>query len=257
MTVSADGGILRNIRLDISYDGTNFAGWQKQSASSAARTVQGELEAALFRLHKKSIPLVGSGRTDAGVHAAGQVANFHTDIAAMPAERFVPALNSLLPPDVRILRAQEVQPGFHARFDARERTYRYFLDCSVSVPAYELPYCWPLFRRPDVRRLNSMASVLHGEMDCSVFAAAGDKSFSKSRFFYRAGFFPEGRKLVFQISANAFLWKMVRSILGTILDLEKKGASREDFIRIVKSGRRSLAGQTAPAKGLFLWNIRY
>ena len=94
-------------------------------------------------------------------------------------------------------------------------------------------------------------------MDCSVFAAAGDKSFSKSRFFYRAGFFPEGRKLVFQISANAFLWKMVRSILGTILDLEKKGASREDFIRIVKSGRRSLAGQTAPAKGLFLWNIRY
>ncbi len=257
MIVPESRDSLRNIKLKVSYDGTNFSGWQRQSGAGFSRTVQNEIEKALEKIHKKTIPLIGSGRTDAGVHAVGQVANFHTDIFSMPASSFVPALNSWLPPDVRILESSEVSPDFHARFDARERTYRYFLCCSSSLPAHEYPYCWPLFRRPDIRRLNEMASVLSGEMDCSVFTAAGDKSSTRSRFFYGAHFFPEGSRIVFEISANAFLWKMVRSILGTIIDFEKRGKGREDFLSIIKSGERRMAGQTAPAKGLFLWNVRY
>ncbi len=248
----------RNIKLKISYDGTRFSGWQRQDRKDrAVRTVQGEIEKALAKIHKTHIPLTGSGRTDSGVHAAGQVANFYTDISSIPPERFVHALNSLLPPDVRILSSQEVPASFNSRFDARERTYRYFLHCAAQVPAHEIPYCWPLFRRPDVRRLNEMAALLSGEIDCSSFAAAGDKSVSKSRFFYGASFFPEGGKLVFEISANAFLWKMARTVLGTLLGLEKKGAGAEDFSRVIESRDRRFAGESAPAKGLFLWNVRY
>lgn len=249
---------LRNIKLVISYDGTRFSGWQRQDRKDrAVPTVQGEIEKALEKIHKAHIPLIGSGRTDSGVHAAGQAANFYTDIASIPECRFVHALNALLPPDVRILSSKEVPASFNARFDAKARTYRYFLHCGTQVPAHEMPYCWPLFRRPDVRKLNEMSSILSGELDCSAFAAAGDKSASKSRYFYGASFFPEGDKLVFQLSANAFLWKMVRTILGTLLGLEKMGAGAKEFRRIIESRNRCLAGMSAPAKGLFLWNVRY
>ena len=249
---------MRNIKLTLSYDGTRFAGWQRQDRKDRpVRTVQGELEKALFKIHKEPIPLTGSGRTDSGVHAVGQVANFYTDIASIPAPRFVQAINALLPQDVRVLASEEVNDAFNARFDARERTYRYFLHCGSQVPAHETPYCWPLFRRPDVRKLNEMASLLYGELDCTSFAAAGDKSPSKSRFLYGASFFPEGDKLIFEISANAFLWKMVRTLLGTLLELEKKGEGAAAFRRIIESRDRRAAGMSAPAKGLFLWNVRY
>ena len=252
------GEPLRNIKLTLSYDGTRFAGWQRQERKDrAVRTVQGEVEKALAKIHKAHIPLTGSGRTDAGVHAVGQVANFYTDIASIPAERFVQAINALLPQDVRVLSAQKASDEFNARFDARERTYRYFLHCGAQVPAHEVPYCWPLFRRPNVQRLNEMAALLCGELDCTSLAAAGDKSASKSRFLYGASFFPEGDKLVFQISANAFLWKMVRATLGTLLELEKKGEGAAAFRRVIESRDRRLAGMSAPAKGLFLWNVRY
>ena len=249
---------LRNIKLTLSYDGTRFAGWQRQERKDRpVRTVQGEVEKALFKIHKAHIPLTGSGRTDSGVHAVGQVANFYTDIASIPPERFVQALNVHLPQDVRVLSSEEVAEDFNARFDARERTYRYFLHCGAQVAAHELPYCWPLFRRPDVRRLNEMAALLYGELDCTSFAAAGDTSASKSRFLYGASFFPEGDKLIFEISANAFLWKMVRTLLGTLLGLEKREEGTAAFSRIIESRDRRLAGMTAPAKGLFLWNVRY
>ena len=249
---------LRNIKLTLSYDGTRFAGWQRQDRKDrAVRTVQGEVERALAKIHKEHIPLTGSGRTDSGVHAVGQVANFYTDIASIPACRFVQAINALLPQDVRVLASEEAPESFNARFDARERTYRYFLHCSAQVAAHELPYCWPLFRRPNIQRLNEMAGLLNGELDCTSFAAAGDKSASKSRFLYGASFFPEGDKLIFEISANAFLWKMVRTVLGTLLELEKKDEGAELFRRVIESRDRRAAGMTAPAKGLFLWNVRY
>jgi len=256
---SSDEIISRNIALKVSYDGTDFLGWQRQNerAAGKGRTVQEEIEKALAVMHGHPVPLIGSGRTDSGVHAAGQVANFHTDIARIPAGRFVPALNSLLPRDIRVLDSREVSQDFHARFDARARTYRFFIYCGKHPLAHEMPYIWYLGRWPDVAKLNRMASALQGEIDCSTFTASGDQSHTRSRYLYGAHFFPEGERLVFEISANAFLWKMVRSITGTLLYLEERGASAEEFLRILESRDRKLAGPTAPGNGLFLWDVRY
>lgn len=253
----------RNIKLRVSYDGTAFSGWQSQSGKAempgktGGRTVQDALERALEKMHGHRVDVIGSGRTDSGVHAAGQVANFLTDIASIPAGRFIPALNSLLPRDVRVLDAAEVPASFHARFDARERTYRYFLYCGSRPLAHELPYIWHLGRWPDIMKLNRMASHLAGEIDCSTFTAAGDQSRTRSRYLFGAHFFPEGERLVFEISANAFLWKMVRSITGTLIDLDSRGADADDFTRILNSRERRNAGPTAPPEGLFLWDVRY
>ena len=244
----------RNIRLLIAYDGTGYAGWQRQAAS---RTVQGAIEEALETLHKKPVAITGSGRTDSGVHAAGQVANFRTAIGSMEAWRFVPALNSLLPRDVRILEAAEASADFHARFDARLRAYRYFFIAGREALPWELRYAWQLRRQPDIGKLNDYASLFRGEMDCTAFAVPGDKSKSRHRHIYSASFFYDGGMLVFEIAANAFLWKMVRSIAGTLIRFEEKGLDFTYLQKVIKSGDRSLTGPTAPAQGLFLWKVEY
>lgn len=244
----------RTIRLLVAYDGTDFSGWQRQERD---RSVQAEIERALAAIHKAPTALCGSGRTDAGVHAAGQVAHFTSPIASIPADRYVRALNALLPRDVRILESREASADFHARFDAKSRTYRYFTVCGRAALPHELRYAWQLWRRPDIGALNAMARALLGEIDCSTFATPKDPSESRSRCVTRARFHAEGDSLVFEISANAFLWKMVRSVLGSLLHYEEKGASPEDFARIVRAKDRKLAGPTAPPQGLFLWRVDY
>ncbi len=250
---------LRNIVMKISYDGTDFLGWQKQNerAAGKGRTVQEEIEKALSGMHGHSVPVIGSGRTDSGVHAAGQVANFYTDIATIPADRFLNALNSLMDHDIRIIDSRETHQAFHARYNARARTYRYFIHCGSHPLAHEMPYLWHLRRWPDVEKLNRMASYLTGEIDCTTFTAIGDKSSTKFRYLYAAHFRAEGERLVFEITANAFLWKMVRSLVGTLLFLEEKGFPPEEFKRVLDSKNRRLAGPTAPGQGLFLWDVRY
>jgi tRNA pseudouridine38-40 synthase len=255
----------RNIKLVISYDGTDFCGWQRQDGKSgrdvngteAQPTIQAAIEAALETMHKHPVPLTGSGRTDSGVHAMGQVANFYTDIASIEAGRFVPALNSLLPRSIRILEAQEAKARFHARFDAKSRLYRYFFVCGREALPAEYRYAARLLRRPDISLLNGYCRFLRGEFDCTVFACPGDKSRSRFRYIYHCGFLAEGDKLVFEIRANAFLWKMVRSIAGTLLFYEEKGIPQEEFYNIITGGRRELAGPTLPPQGLFLWKIEY
>lgn len=245
----------RNIKLILAYDGTCFSGWQRQSGG--LRTVQGVVEDALAKLHKAPVALTGSGRTDSGVHAAAQAANFHTSIARMEPERFVPALNSILPRDVRVLEAREVHADFHARFDARLRTYRYYFLTRREVLPWELRYAWRIGRRPRVERLNEYARLLRGEMDCTAFAVPGDKSRSRFRYIAGASFFPEGDKLVFEISANAFLWRMVRSVAGTLVRFEEKDLSAAYLREVIESRSRSLTGPTAPPEGLFLWKIDF
>ena len=242
----------RNIKLVMAYEGTNYLGWQRQAAGA---TVQGEIEKALEKLHKHPVNVTGSGRTDSGVHAAGQTANFYTDIAGIEARRFIPALNGILPGDIRILGAEEVPSRFHARFDARSRLYRYFFVCGREALPFERAFVLRLWRKPDVALLNAYARQFRGEMDCSVFAGSGDKSASKNRYLYNACFFMEGGKLVFEIRANAFLWKMVRSAAGTML--RRKKTPPEEFRRAAGSGRRELAGPTLPPRGLFLWRVDY
>jgi tRNA pseudouridine38-40 synthase len=215
------------------------------------------IEGALERLHGRPAALTGSGRTDSGVHAAGQVANFYTDIDGMEAPRFTPALNSMLPGDVRILRSEEAAADFHSRFDAKARTYRYHIIPGRPAMPWELRYGWQTRRRPGIDRLNRYAALLLGERDCSLFAVPRDKSRSRSRHISAAAFFPLGDTLVFEIRANAFLWKMVRSVLGTLIYYEGKGLSPEAFKDLLASGDRRLAGPTAPPQGLFLWKIDY
>ena len=245
----------RNIRLRIAYDGTDFSGWQRQAPG--ARTVQGVIEKALDVIHKEKINLTGSGRTDAGVHAAGQIANFYSSIHTMEAGRFVPALNRLLPRDVRILEAEEARHGFHSRFDTKYRTYRYYIIPGRPCLPWELRYSWQIHRPVCLETLNKYAGLLHGEMDCTVFAVPGDKSLSRRRYIYNSVFWVEGNRLVFEITANAFLWKMVRSIVGTLLFYEEKGVSLEEFQKIIGSKDRALAGPTAAPEGLFLWKVEY
>ena len=254
---------LRNIRLVLAYDGSAFSGWQRQetrkknASPNAKRTVQGVVEDALEKIHKSPVVLTGSGRTDSGVHAAAQVANFYSSIQSMEAPRFVPALNSLLPHDVRVLDARETRNDFHARFDARQRTYRYHFIIRRDIFPWELRYAWHLRRQPDIGRLNGYARLFRGEMDCSAFASPSDKSKSRHRYISKAQFFIEGDRLIFEITANAFLWKMVRSIAGTLIRFENDGLSQGFLREVIESRDRRLSGPTAPPEGLFLWKIEF
>jgi tRNA pseudouridine38-40 synthase len=244
----------RNIKLTIAYDGTDFCGWQRQENT---RTVQGVIEKALEKMHEKHINLTGSGRTDSGVHAIGQAANFYTEIDSIPASRFAPALNSLLPHDVRILEAAEVPANFHARFSASARVYRYQFICRKMLPT-EMRYHIHLHAFPPVELLNAYGRLLFGETDCSIFAGAGDNAGkSKKRYIYRAYFYTEKEKLIFEICANAFLRNMVRSIAGTFLHYGETGTEPEKLKEIIDSKKRSLAGPTLSPQGLFLWNVEY
>ena len=242
----------RNIRLLIAYDGTDFCGWQRQGQE---RTVQGVIEQALEKMHGKPVNLTGSGRTDSGVHAAGQAANFYTGIDSIAPARFVPALNALLPNDVRVLDACEEKEKFHARFSAVSRTYRYQF---IFAPLpHERRYNLPLYRYPRLDILNAYGRLLFGETDCSIFTASGDSSKSRYRYIYQSFFYIEGNRLIFEIRANAFLRKMVRSIAGTFLYYEEKNTPPENLGEIIASGNRALSGPTLPPQGLFLWNVEY
>jgi tRNA pseudouridine38-40 synthase len=264
----------RNIRLLLSYDGTDFGGWQRQDN---ARSVQGELEGALAKMHGRSVPTLGAGRTDSGVHAMGQVANFYTDIAGIEAGRFLPALNKLMARDVRILKAEEADRDFHSRYDARLRRYRYFILCSPAADPIRLRYANHLRRRPDIRSLNAAAALILGETDFTAFSSAKDASANRSRFVHESAFRWEGGMLVYQVAANAFLWRMVRSLVGSMLHYEARaaeeigrpaegdashgeeraGRTAELMSEALASRDRGLAGPTAPARGLFLWNVEY
>ncbi|CEM61975.1 tRNA pseudouridine(38-40) synthase TruA [Treponema phagedenis] len=249
----------RNILLRISYDGTFFSGWQKQVKNGIETfpTIQGEIEKAASKIHKQKKEIIGSGRTDTGVHAIGQAANFFTEIQTIEAKSFIPAFNSLLPKQIRVVDAQEVSPQLHARFSAQARTYRYFIQCAKREFAHEQAYCWQIKRYPDISTLNRYAAVLRGELDCTSFSFAKDQSASKSRYIFSAHFFIENDFLVFEISANAFLWRMVRSLTGTLLRCEKEHYTQNDFKKILELKDRGLAGPTAPPQGLFLWHITY
>jgi len=243
----------RNIKLLIAYDGTDFCGWQRQESE---RTVQGVIEDALFKMHGNPVNLTGSGRTDSGVHAVGQVANFYTTIDSIAPKSFVPALNSLLPKDARILDADEVSGDFHARFSACARVYRYHFLCRPALP-HESRYNLQLQRFPRVDALNAYGRLILGETDCSIFAGAGDTSKSKNRYVYSCQFYVEGERLIFEIRANAFLRNMVRSVAATFLHYEEKDTPPEKLREIIASGERALAGPTLPPQGLFLWKVDY
>ena len=248
-----DAPATANVMLTLAYDGTDFAGWQVQTRE---RTVQGVLEAALARLLDRPVRVRAAGRTDSGVHAIGQVANFTAPIT-FPEERWTAAINSYLPPDVRVLAARPVAAAFDARRSALARGYRYqLLSGAVGLPHLRR-YCYHVRHRLDLRQLNRAAGYLVGEHDYTVFAAARDPSHSKVRRVISASFHPQPPYVVFRIVATSFLWKMVRSIVGTLLELAAVDAPAADVRRMIEGRRRIDVGQTAPARGLFLERVWY
>lgn len=256
---------MRNILLKISYDGTDFCGWQRQDKEGveAQRTVQGEIEKALEKIHKKPTILYGSGRTDSGVHAYAQAANFFSPIESIPAANYVRALNAFLPQDVRILGAEEKPEDFNARFSATSRVYHYFISTAEAVPANLSRYVWHVKNyQPDLDRLNHFCKCLRGEIDCASFSSSGDDSLSTSRYIDGARFFWQedmwgGRLLVFEIEANAFLWKMVRTLTGTLVMLDRDKKPLDSMEKILAAKNRVSAGVTAPPTGLFLYEIKF
>jgi len=243
----------RNIHATIAYDGTDFLGWQSQPSG---RTVQDTVEAALRELHGHAVPVRVAGRTDSGVHADGQSINFMSD-SAVPEERFPEAMNSLLPNDVRVLRSERVGEDFDARFDARIRVYLYRISTRRMADPIARRFCWTLHREPDIIRLNRYASYLVGSHDFSTFAASGDTSASRVRTIHSACFYASPRHLLFKIAGNAFLYRMVRSLVGTMIEMEARGTAAEEMGRILEAKERERAGQTAPAWGLSLHRVIY
>ena len=246
--------MLRNIALVISYDGTQYTGWQVQKGLPS---VQGTIEKALEDLHGFPVSLIGAGRTDAGVHATGQVGNFFTEKDTIPDWQFREALNARLPRDVQILRSQHVDDTFHSRRNAVARFYEYRIAEGRAFPAHLARFIWLIPRLPSLVLLNSMASIICGQHDFTAFAMTGDSSPCKHREVYHAVFLNDGPQILFRISGNAFLWKMVRSLLGTIIDTALRGGDRWVIKGILDSRDRSVAGPTAPARGLFLTRVEY
>ncbi|MDA3941504.1 MAG: tRNA pseudouridine(38-40) synthase TruA [Spirochaetia bacterium] len=194
--------ISRRLKIILSYDGTDFYGWQIQNEG---RTVQGVLEEALSRMHKKSIRVTAAGRTDSGVHARGQVCHFDTELD-IPENRFRNAINTFLPVDISVIHSVFVDVNFHARFSAKRRVYKYYFTDSIGYNVFNRRFCTQIRDIPEIDILNTCAEKLRGIHDFTTFTSAGDKNESKIREIYSASFYKEGDLIVFQIDGNAFLW---------------------------------------------------
>ncbi len=243
----------RRIKIVVSYSGTNFYGWQIQSKG---RTVQGVLEEKLSQMHKHPVRVTAAGRTDSGVHSNGQVCHFDTDLD-IPERRFRQAINSFLPEDISIIKSIFADEKFHARFSAKKRVYKYYLTDDLGYTVFNKQYCILVQNMPGIEVLNACAASLQGVHDFTTFTSAGDSSKSRVREIYSAVFFREGNFLVFKIEGSSFLWKMVRSIVGTILKYASLESGAEGFVEAFESRDRSMAGTTASAKGLFFHKVYY
>lgn len=255
--------MLRNIRLLIAYDGSNYRGWQRQLQGET--TIQGELERRLTLLCGEPVTVHGAGRTDTGVHALGMVAHFQTT-ATMPVVAFFKGLNSMLPADIRILGAEEAPSDFHSRFNTLGKTYRYdFFTGAVQVPSTRL-YRAHLPGGFVPERLQAGLELLIGTHDFSSFERAGsrDKSASEGRGAIRTlsqvQCFPQlgcADCWSFRLTGDGFLRQMVRIVAGTLIEMGQGKRPVEDLAAILAAGDRAEAGLTAPACGLFLEKIYY
>lgn len=244
----------RNIRLLLEYDGTRYHGWQRQAD---ATTIQQTLEEALARLTGEKIALIGSGRTDAGVHALGQVANFRTN-SAIPLKAFHQGLNSLLPRDIVVGEATEAPPEFHARKSARAKTYEYRILNRPTRSPLNRHYGWWIAPPLDLAAMARAAAALPGEHDFTAFRASGSDNINPVRRVLGAGWREDpGDWLGFTITATGFLRGMVRSLVGTMAEVGRGKAPPTRLAELLESRARHLAGPTAPPQGLYLVEVFY
>ena len=245
---------MRNIKLLIEYDGTNYLGWQVQAKGL---TIQGMIEEKLKLLTGEGVRLIGSGRTDAGAHAFGQVAHFRTE-SRMNVPSIQKALNSLLPPDIVIQKAEEVEDDFHARRKAKSKVYEYRILNRNFRSAIGREYVWHIPQKLDFKAMIQATQKLVGEHDFSSFRSTGTPTKTAVRKVFRAEW-KKGKDglLRLEIEATGFLKQMVRAIVGTLVEVGKGKLTVEDFGKILESRDRKKAGQTAPAHGLFLKEVKY
>lgn len=244
---------MRNLRLDICYEGTRYRGWQRLSGSD--NTIQGRLERTLSRILGENIEITGSGRTDAGVHAARQVANFHTD-SQMPAQDILLQLRRYLPEDIGIYSVRDVSPRFHARLNAKKKTYCYRLWNSDSPCVFDRRFVTAYSRQLDVHAMHEAAQLLIGTHDFSAFCA--NKHFKKStlRTIFSLDILQEGPELRFIINGNGFLHNMVRILVGTLIEVGE-GKRTAQSIQTLFGAERAQAGVCMPPEGLCLMEVEY
>ena len=242
-----------NIKLTIEYDGTRYHGWQIQSTGE---TIQSVLEKAVSTFFGKPTRIIGSGRTDAGVHALGQVANFFCDQEPDP-HRLQRGLNALTPEDITIKEVTIVPDSFDARRDGRSRLYEYrILNRSTPSP-FHLNRAWHVHDPLDVQSIREAIRFLEGEHDFSAFQAAGCDAIHPVRKIYRTSLDERNELLVYTIEATAFLRHMLRNIVGTLVEIGRKQRTPESFAELLRVRDRTKAGPTAPAHGLFLMEVKY
>jgi tRNA pseudouridine38-40 synthase len=250
---------MRNLKLILSYDGSDFSGWQVQPDSP---TVQGTLASAIGRITGEKVLPQGSGRTDAGVHALAQVVTFVTE-SSVPTANLARALNDVLPAAIRVLEVTEAAPDFHARHSAQAKTYRYLIFRGATCPPFLARYVWHFPYPLDDEAMGRAAGLVVGEHDFTSFAAVdpergreGEPA-SNIRKIFSSGWARVGEELIFAVRGSGFLHHMVRNLVGTFILVGKRALAVEDMTKILAAKNRSEAGATAPASGLYLVNVEY
>ena len=244
---------MRNLSIKLAYDGTDFHGWQVQPNQS---TIQGALQEALAEIEGTTVEVHGSGRTDAGVHALGQVASFHLK-NAIPADNLRKAMNRLLPDAIRVLQAEEADTDFHPRRCAVSKTYEYRILRGEVCPPFSSRYVYhhpyPLNEEAMVQAANAFA----GTRDFRSLAAAGEEKESTVRTIFSSELEKGGDFLTYRVRGDGFLYRMVRNIVGTLLEVGRGNLAADDIGRILAAKQRSQAGPTVPARGLFLLEVEF
>ncbi len=245
----------RNLKLLLQYDGSNYHGWQVQPR---LETIQGKLTQTIFKITSETVVVHGSGRTDAGVHALGQVCNFHTS-TPLPLSNFQKAINALLPPSIRVLKVEEVPEPFHSRRDSVSKHYRYRILTSNWCSPFEYPFVHHYPRKLDFMTMSDAARRIVGESDFTSFCDSDTEAESKVRRISASFFVFDTRHdlIEYNVCANGFLHHMVRNLVGTFLDVATGKISADNVDTILRARNRSAAGPTAPAKGLFLVSVGY
>ena len=244
---------MRRIRTIIAYDGTDYVGWQTQNNGIAVQEV---IEKAIYEVTGQRTSLQGSGRTDSGVHARAQVAHFDTDVR-MAADKFAIALNTHLPADIRVLYSEETTPEFHARFSAKEKQYRYFVQTGAHADVFTRKYALHAYMPLDLDVMNEAAALVVGTHDFSAFMSTGREVETAIRTVSLSQWEKQGKFLVYSVQGNGFLYNMVRILVGTMLGMGSGRIPADSMAKALSSLSRRDAGPTAPAHGLVLWRVKY